>query len=212
MVIYCLLFWKLKNIYLVGAVTIYSVTLIVYLYTTHRLTAYGLCRIREPKFYLIGGSFPFIAIILCNLYMNFSDLVQMVGVYDIILVFFCAFIEELFFRGWFFSKFDVKNYVIISSVLFAVSHILNLFNGSDVIYTIFQVLWAFCMGISFALLRLISGSIIPGVIYHYIINMTSLGQTNVFITELISTLIIAVFCMIYLMIIYYKLTKEKRAL
>lgn len=209
---YGLLFLKLKDVYLVVGIVIFCASLFVYLHKKHRLEIYGLYRISISWFRFLLYSIPYTVIIICNVYLNFNNTLETVEVCDIIIMFFCAFVEELFFRGWFFGKFSVKNYVIISSVLFAICHMLNIFTGADFEFTVFQVLWAFCVGVSFALLRLICGSIIPGVIFHSLINVTSFGGLDVSITNWIFTLVLAVFCMVYMMIIYYISTKEKRDL
>lgn len=209
LIVYGTLFYMLEDIYLIVGLSIYCVALVRYLYTTHRFENYGLCKTNQSSCYFIIMGIPFVLLIIWNFYTNYNFVIHRTHIYDIIIMFFCVFLEEVFFRGFFWGKFDVKKYVMISSVLFAVLHLVNIFAGADIRYTCIQVLCAFCSGISLAILRLLCGSILPGIVYHFFINITSSGQNNMSIEHLSITVILFLFCMVYMIIIYNKLTKEK---
>lgn len=213
-VLYGLLFLRLQDMQLVCALTFWCMSLMSYLYVFHRLDIYGLCVIRQSWYYLVYESIPFLLICLWNIFINFSLKIYNVNAYTVIVLFFCAFVEEIFFRGFLFSKFNIKNYVITNGALFSLFHLTNIFDVGDVRYTVFQLLWALCMGVSFALLRILCKSIIPGVIFHALINVTSMGNDVIATIDLVITSVLAILCMGYLLIIYHLLTnaKEKKDL
>lgn len=80
-----------------------------------------------------------------------------------------AFCEEIYFRGIICSlwmKKGEKTAVMVSSVLFAVCHLMNLAGGAGIIETILQVCFAFVYGVVFALIFIACHSIWPCIILH----------------------------------------------
>ena len=88
-----------------------------------------------------------------------------------------GFAEELIFRGFLFKAMlkdgNVKAAVIVSSVTFGMGHIMNLFTGHDLIPTLTQVIFAVAMGFVFTLVFYKSGSLLPGILAHSFIDVTS---------------------------------------
>ena len=83
--------------------------------------------------------------------------------------------EELLFRGLLFramAKDSMKSAVILTSILFGMGHIVNLFNGNsdNVLATICQLFYAAAVGFLFAAVLLTSESIIPCMITHSVLN------------------------------------------
>lgn len=77
--------------------------------------------------------------------------------------------EEIFFRGiicglW--LECGVGKAMMLSSVLFGLSHILNLAGGADFGETILQICFALVYGMVFALIFAESGSLLPCVLLH----------------------------------------------
>lgn len=96
----------------------------------------------------------------------------------IVCMFFVGFVEETIFRGFLFTaiaKDNVKTAVIVSSVTFGLGHLLNLINGSgaELMENLFQVTGAAAIGFVFVILYYRGGSILPCVITHSLINITS---------------------------------------
>ena len=87
------------------------------------------------------------------------------------------FAEELIFRGFLFKAMlkdgNVKAAIIVSSVTFGLGHILNLFTGHELIATLIQVVFAVAMGFVFTLVFYKSGSLLPGILAHSLIDVTS---------------------------------------
>lgn len=83
----------------------------------------------------------------------------------ILLALIPAIVEEFIFRGLIFNGYKKRNPLkaaILSAVLFGLIHM-----------NINQFTYAFVMGIIFALLTYVTGSIIPSVIAHFVVNGTS---------------------------------------
>ena len=77
--------------------------------------------------------------------------------------------EEIFFRGiicglW--LKHGTVKAMMISSILFGLSHILNMAGGAELGETLLQICFALVYGMVFALIFAESGSIIPCVLLH----------------------------------------------
>ena len=77
--------------------------------------------------------------------------------------------EEIFFRGiicnlW--LKYGVIKAMLLSSVLFGMSHILNVAGGADLLATILQVCFAIVYGMVFTVIFIEGNSLIPCVLMH----------------------------------------------
>lgn len=89
-----------------------------------------------------------------------------------------GFVEEAIFRGFLFralARDNVKTAVVISSVTFGLGHLLNLVNGSgaSLLENIFQVTGAIAIGFLFVVLFNRGGSLVPCVVTHAAINISS---------------------------------------
>lgn len=93
--------------------------------------------------------------------------------FGIIFIFTLAvgFSEEFFFRGIILNilKNDGVTYsIIVSSVVFGLLHGANLLGGANLIYTILQILYAFLFGLVAASIVMLSGSLTPVIIWHFL--------------------------------------------
>ncbi|MCU7709433.1 CPBP family intramembrane metalloprotease [Priestia sp. JV24] len=85
-----------------------------------------------------------------------------------------AFIEEMVFRGFILNLLLAKSYkvaVLLSSFLFAFTHSLNMLSGQSVANTIFQILFAFVIGLVLALLIVNGQSIGVTIVFHGLNNL-----------------------------------------
>ena len=93
-----------------------------------------------------------------------------------------GFAEELIFRGFLFKAMlkdgNVKAAVIVSSVTFGMGHIINLFTGHELIATLIQVVFAVAMGFVFTLVFYKSGSLLPGILAHSFIDVSSVFASD----------------------------------
>ena len=88
-----------------------------------------------------------------------------------------GFVEALLFRGFLFKAMlkdgSVKAAVIVSSVTFGLGHIVNLFTGQDLAETLIQMVFAVSVGFVFTFVFYKSGSLLPGILAHSMIDVTS---------------------------------------
>jgi len=85
-------------------------------------------------------------------------------------------LEEVIFRGLLFRALceeNLKRAVVISSVTFGFGHIVNLLNGAELIPTLLQICYATAAGFLFTVMFLRSGSLIPCIVTHSVINSLS---------------------------------------
>ena len=113
-----------------------------------------------------------------NLFSGFQPDYPVPGlIYAAVSMALVGFAEELIFRGFLFKAMlkdgNVKAAIIVSSVTFGLGHILNLFTGHELIATLIQVVFAVAMGFVFTLVFYKSGSLLPGILAHSLIDVTS---------------------------------------
>ena len=113
-----------------------------------------------------------------NLFSGFSPDYPVPGlIYAAVSMALVGFVEELLFRGFLFKAMlkdgNVKMAIIISSLTFGLGHIINLFTGQDLIETLNQVIFAVAIGFIFTMVYYKSGSLLPGILAHSIIDVTS---------------------------------------
>lgn len=89
----------------------------------------------------------------------------------------CASIaEELFFRGFLLRillKWSRAGGIVVSGAVFALAHFVNLIQGADLSYVLMQTLCAFSAGIGFAAVTAASGSVLPCIAAHFLINISA---------------------------------------
>lgn len=98
-----------------------------------------------------------------------ADLV--IALLSMILV---GFVEEMIFRGFLFkamlAKGNTMAAIIVSSVTFGIGHIVNLFAGQAGLETVLQILFAVSWGFILTMVFYKSGSMIPCIIAHAMID------------------------------------------
>jgi membrane protease YdiL (CAAX protease family) len=137
---------------------------------------YGLCKFkgnaRQFLYFL-----PLIAISTTNLWggfaLKFSPLETALYIISMLCV---GFIEEVIFRGFLFKalcKKSIKTAFIISSLTFGIGHIVNLLSGAELFSTLLQIAYATAIGFMYTVVFYKGKSLIPCIISHAVINMTS---------------------------------------
>ena len=95
----------------------------------------------------------------------------------LIFTIFVGIAEEVFFRGLILteaSKHGKRFAVLLSALIFSISHLANLLDGANNYYTILQIVFAFVFGLVAALIVVLSGSLIPVIVWHIVHNFLSL--------------------------------------
>ena len=110
-------------------------------------------------------------------------------------------IEEIIFRGFLFkalSKDNVKVAIIVSSLTFGFGHIINLVSGAELLPTLLQIAYATAAGFSFTIIFYKSGSLLPCIIAHSVMNATSVFACNMgIIMDIITAVVLIVIFMGY---------------
>ena len=118
-----------------------------------------------------------------NLFGGFSPDYPIPGlIYAAVSMALVGFVEELLFRGYLFKAMlkdgSTTAAVIVSSVTFGMGHIMNLLTGQDLVETLNQVVFAVVIGFVFTLVFYKSGSLLPGILAHSFIDVTSVFTSD----------------------------------
>ena len=179
--------------------TIFSILLIILMIILKRTSYYGLTKITNLKKYLYF--IPLLLIISVNLW-NGININNSTGeiVFYILTMINIGFIEEIIFRGFLFkmmAKDNVKIAVIVSSITFGIGHIVNLFNGADLIPTLMQIWYAMSIGYLFVIIFYKSKSLIPCIITHSIVNSLSIFNIDNTISLYVAPIFLIIVPLIY---------------
>lgn len=114
---------------------------------------------------------------------------------------FVGIMEELIFRSFLCrsieQRSDQNKAIIISSVIFGCFHLVNIGNY-PLIYVLLQVLYAFAMGIVFAVIFYKTKSLLPCIIVHSIVDfLGAFSLAPIFIIEIIGTIICSLLAVYY---------------
>jgi len=178
---------------------IFSVGLIILMKTLKRTSYYGLTKVLYPKKYLYF--IPLVLIVSVNLWngININNS-RMEIVFYILNMINIGFIEEIIFRGFLFkmmAKDSIKRAIMVSSITFGVGHIINLFNGADLIQTLIQVCYAISIGYLFVVIFHKSKSLIPCIITHSLVNALAIFNIDNFISLYIAPIFLIMIPVIY---------------
>lgn len=155
-----------------------GLSLILYLFIRrHKLLGYyGLCPLncgRKKLLFLI----PMAAITSVNFWngvtCNYGALETALYILSMCFV---GFLEEVIFRGLLFkamSKTNLTAAIIVSSLTFGAGHIVNLLLGEPVFETVLQLVYASAIGFFFTAVFHTTGSILPCIASHILVNATS---------------------------------------
>ena len=98
------------------------------------------------------------------------------AVLGVICMCFVGFLEELIFRGFLFKamcKDNVKTAILVSSLTFGMGHIINLLMGAPLLETLLQLAYASAVGFCYTAIFYVSGSILPCILSHAVVNALS---------------------------------------
>ena len=110
---------------------------------------------------------------------NWQETAQLSAVLSMILV---GFVEEMLFRGFLFKALLSKDRpavaIIVSAVTFGMGHIVNLFAGQASLETLVQIVFAISWGFILTMVFHKSGSLLPCIAAHAMIDVFSLFGTD----------------------------------
>ncbi len=152
-----------------------SLVLTIFIVKNKLCKKYGLTIFPDGKPYLYF--IPFILLCSVNFWKGFSlhyDLPhRIIAVFVMALV---GYVEEVVFRGLLFKAIEKENpkrAVIISAVTFGAGHIVNLLTGHVSLDVLLQIAYATAIGFAFVMVFYKSGSLLPCIITHSIIDISS---------------------------------------
>ena len=142
----------------------------------------GLCRSEASAgkmLFYIPLLLPAVMPIFFGVALNYSPMEM---VFHTVSMFGVGFLEEIIFRGFLFKgmcKSNVKRAIVISSVTFAVGHIVNLLNGYDIFRSVIQIVYAMCVGFLLVFIFHRTGSLIMCIVFHALNNsLTAFSATD----------------------------------
>ena len=167
--------------------TVQAVFLLSFIKKNSLLQRYGLCKSAVPArqflYYL-----PLVVLMTRNFWNGVTIHFPLTETICYIMCMLCVgFVEEVIFRGFLFkaiAKDNLKMAIVISSVTFGLGHLLYLVNGSgaELAENLFQVTGAIVIGFLFVILFYRGGSLLPCIIAHAIINITSVFANEMGLT------------------------------
>ena len=171
-----------ESIWMLLALALFSISITVFVKSNHYEKKFGIDGWPEnTKRYLYF--IPMWVLATGNLWDGISlsyhgfDLV--IAVLNMAIV---GYVEEMLFRGFLFKALLSENKknaaVIISAVTFGSGHIVNLFSGQSNIETFLQIIFAISWGFILTLVFFKSGSLIPCITAHSMIDVFSLFGTD----------------------------------
>lgn len=173
------------------------------------LTAYyGLCPFKgNRKAYLYF--LPLVVLCSTNLWRGVTmNLTIASSILHIISMCCVGFLEEVIFRGLLFNgmrKENEKTAILVSSLTFGIGHIVNLLSGADLLSTLLQVCYATAIGFLFTVMFLKSGSLIPCIVAHAVVNsLSAFAREGTDLFNTVTAVIITVVATLYAIYILKK--------
>lgn len=210
-VAYCVILGTIRgnfgdsSIYMLVALLVFAAGIIAFVRVNHLEEKYGLAgwpkNMKKYLFFL-----PMWILATGNIWDGFAPSYRgaalICATFSMILV---GFVEEMIFRGFLFRAMlsDGKTIVaiIVSAVTFGIGHIVNLFTGQASFETVMQIVFAISWGFILTMVCYKSGSIIPCIIAHSMIDALSMfGADNVLVDWIYigATIVVAIVYCIYL--------------
>lgn len=154
-----------------------SALLILYLRRDGWLRYYGVRRFRRSD---VNGTLLYVPLILIAVIQytkGLRDDLSLTAVLLIIALMICVgFLEELIFRGMLFRGIQrtssLMRAVVISGVTFGIGHIVNLARGMSPAEQAIQIGFGVVLGIVLALLFAVTGTIVPLIAFHTLLNIS----------------------------------------
>lgn len=190
-----------------GVLAILSIALLVYVAKSGTAATYW---VKSPE----GGTLPsalYLAPLFAVAFFQYAkgidpqlDLGAVAAA--VLLVVCVGFIEELLFRGFLLralrEKGSLNRAVLISGATFGIGHIINLANGYSGADQLIQMVAAVVIGIALAYCVALTGSILPGVAFHALFNLS--GTVTVASTSMDTYILGAVIVVMVPYILYLR--------
>ena len=159
------------------ALVVLSLWLIVHLAKGGWLRYYGVRALRGRDFRSTLLYIPLVLIALMQFTKGLRADLTLTSVLLIITLMICVgFLEELIFRGMLFRGIQrsstLTRAIVISGVTFGIGHVVNLARGMTLLEQSIQIGFGVVLGIVLALLFAVTGTIVPLIVFHALINIS----------------------------------------
>ncbi|MDZ5473280.1 CPBP family intramembrane glutamic endopeptidase [Bacillus sp. 31A1R] len=201
--------------------TVYACTVVSLVYWTDTAKEIGLRMPKSYKEWLL-----FLPVLIIPLFILSQNGISSWGIAQNLVLLIAAIgvavNEEVLFRGVLirgFMKWGKWVTVLVPSIIFALAHSTNTFVGGDTTYALYQTLWTFAGAIMLTAFRIVTNSLYPLIVFHFILDFVeyfSTGNYGVhaepFSTSLLIPIAIMSFgLMIYSLILLYKNSARDRS-
>ena len=168
---------------------IFAALVAVWIFKNGYAEKYGLT---IPRYKLVKAWFfiPLIVVAFFGLIFGIEFQYDMIETILYVISMVCVgFLEEVIFRGFLFvgmAKTNVKSAIIVSSLTFGIGHIVNLFNGQDILDTLLQILFAVAVGFALVIIFYKGKSLLPCIVFHALNNsLSAFEKTSTTQTDMI---------------------------
>ena len=190
-----------------------SIVLIVYLRVGGRLAFYGIRSVQPGTLPLTFFYIPLFAITFVQYAKGFESGLDLRTVaFAVLLVTAVGFIEELLFRGFLLqalrTRGNLTRAIIISGVTFGIGHIVNLLRGYSLTDQALQLVGAVLIGIALAYCAVLTGSILPGVVFHALFNLSGTLTTPSVLWDSVTVGVIAIVMIAYILVLRNRLVRS----
>jgi len=187
-----------------------SIVLIVYLRVGGRLAFYGIRSVQPDTLPLTLFYIPLFAIAFVQYAKGFESGLDLRAVaFAVLLVTAVGFIEELLFRGFLLQALRARRNltyaIIISGVTFGIGHIVNLLRGWSLTDQAIQIVAAVLIGIALAYCAVLTGSILPGVVFHALFNLSGTLTNHSVLWDSVTVGVIAIVMIVYILFLRNRL-------
>lgn len=152
---------------------LYAVALTVWLLCSGRAKDVALCRGTWKQCRICGLCIPVLLMVAWNLVFSGGEYADWM---EAVMVVCAAWVEEIFFRGILLYRAGGKTVrgVMVSTVAFALLHVVNGLGNPDWLYTVMQMFCALALGLCFGAATVLSGSLLPAAIAHATVNLSGM--------------------------------------
>ena len=195
---------------------ILSVVLVFYLRGGGRLAFYGVRSVQPGTMPLTLFYIPVFAIAFLQYAKGLASHLDLQAlVFAILVVSAVGFIEELLFRGFLLQGLrtsgNLTRAIIISGVTFGLGHIVNLLRGYSLTDQALQLVAAVFIGIALAYCAVLTGSIMPGVLFHVLFNLSGTITAHSVLWDSVTVGIISIVMIPYILFLRKRLTESGAA-
>lgn len=203
---------------LIRAVCVFAACLLAVVYiwrSAHSISDYGFNRLTKTDLRRILFFLPILAIEAVPLFAGFRDNADLAYITAVLACTLCVgFAEEVYFRGFVLNILKAKGIrfsIVVSSIIFGLGHLINIAGGTGFAETVLQIFFAFLFGFVCAEIVVITGSIVPAILWHFIHDflayITDEGSTSFIIAAAFIQTVILITFAVYL---YKNLLSQSR--